>query len=49
MDRVHPAHVLHPVDEAEGLSTNDAAQFALALIQNLALIPDALDEPPVVE
>ena len=41
--RVEPPHVLHPVDEAEGLSTNDAAQFALAVIQNLALIPEALD------
>jgi YetA-like protein len=38
--RVEPPHVLHPVDEAEGLWTNDAAQFALATIQNLALIPD---------
>jgi hypothetical protein len=45
--RIEPPHVLHPVDEAEGLSTNDAAQFALAAIQNLALIADALD--PVVE
>jgi hypothetical protein len=40
--RIEPPHVLHPVDEAEGLSTNDAAQFALAVIQNLALVPGAL-------
>ena len=38
--------MLHPADEAEGLSTNDAAQFALAVIQNLALVPDALDSGP---
>jgi hypothetical protein len=44
--RVEPPGVLHPVDEAEGLSTNDAAQFALAVIQNLALIPDGLDNRP---
>ena len=43
--RVDPPHVLHAVDEAEGLSTNDAARFALAAIQILALIPDALDRP----
>ncbi len=34
--------VLAPVDEAPYLSTNDAAQYALAAIQNLALIGDRL-------
>lgn len=36
--------VLKPVREASGLSTNGAAQFSLAAIQNLALIRDALPE-----
>jgi hypothetical protein len=44
--RVDPPHVLHPVDEAEGLSTNDAARFALASMQNLGLIPEAVDAQP---
>jgi hypothetical protein len=44
--RVVPPLVLSPVDEADGLSTNDAAQFALAAIQNLALIGDALGRRP---
>jgi hypothetical protein len=30
--------VLLPVDEAPTVSTNDTAQFGLAVIQNLALI-----------
>ncbi|WP_442907754.1 exo-rhamnogalacturonan lyase family protein [Kineococcus sp. G2] len=30
------------MDEARTLSTNDAAQFSLAAIQNLALVGDAL-------
>lgn len=34
--------VLNPVDEAAWVSTNDAAQWGLAAIQNLALISDAL-------
>jgi hypothetical protein len=29
-----------PVDEAAFVSTNDAAQYGLAAIQNLALIPE---------
>lgn len=36
--RVDAATVLVPVDEATFLSTNDAAQYGLAAIQNLALI-----------
>jgi hypothetical protein len=38
---VGPA-VLSPVDEAAWVSTNDTSQWALAAIQNLALIPKAL-------
>jgi hypothetical protein len=34
--------VLRPVDEAPYVSTNDAAQYGLAAIQNLALIADSL-------
>jgi hypothetical protein len=34
--------VLNPVDETPRLSTNDAAQWSLAAMQNLALIGDAL-------
>ncbi len=34
--------VLNPVDEAAWVSTNDAAQWGLAAIQNLALIPEAI-------
>ena len=34
--------VLNPVDEVPRLSTNDAAQWSLAAMQNLALIGDAL-------
>ena len=35
--------VLNPVEEDSGVSTNGTAQWSLAAIQNLALIPDALD------
>ncbi|GMA27869.1 Tat pathway signal sequence domain protein [Arenivirga flava] len=42
--RVLPPDVLHPVDEIASVSTNDAAQYSLAAIQNLALIGDRL--PP---
>jgi hypothetical protein len=34
--------VLLPVDEAPTVSTNDASQFGLAVIQNLALIGNRL-------
>ncbi|MDP0499947.1 MAG: twin-arginine translocation signal domain-containing protein [Verrucomicrobiota bacterium JB022] len=34
--------VLNPIDEAAWVSTNDSAQWGLAAIQNLALVPDAL-------
>lgn len=33
--------LLHPIDEAPGVSTNGTAQFCLAAIQNLALIGDS--------
>lgn len=36
--KIEPPYVLTPVDEALTVSTNDAAQFGLAVIQNLALI-----------
>ncbi|MBT2532749.1 Tat pathway signal sequence domain protein [Arthrobacter sp. ISL-48] len=39
---IQPPHVLLPVDEAPTVSTNDASQFGLAVIQNLALIGDHL-------
>ena len=35
---IEPPQVLLPVDEAPTVSTNDTAQFGLAVIQNLALI-----------
>lgn len=40
--RVEGPAVLSPVDEAPWVSTNDASQWSLAAIQNLALVPDAL-------
>ncbi|QSB15817.1 hypothetical protein JQS43_05625 [Natronosporangium hydrolyticum] len=42
--RVAGPTVLAPVEEAPYLGTNDAAQYGLAAIQNLALIGDSLDE-----
>ncbi|NYD67059.1 exo-rhamnogalacturonan lyase family protein [Agromyces atrinae] len=42
--RVEGPATLRPVDEVPSVSTNDAAQYGLALIQNLALIGDALPE-----
>ncbi|TDE89278.1 Tat pathway signal sequence domain protein [Occultella glacieicola] len=42
--RVDGPGVLEPVDEAPFVSTNDASQFGLAAIQNLALIGDYLEE-----
>ncbi|WP_370241750.1 hypothetical protein [Marisediminitalea sp.] len=46
--RLQTAHVagpdvLNPIDEAPWISTNDASQWGLAAIQNLALVGDALD------
>jgi hypothetical protein len=38
--RVDVPHVLNPIDEVPSVSTNDAAQYGLAAIQNLALIAD---------
>jgi hypothetical protein len=40
--RVQGPAVLNPVDEAPWVSTNDAAQWSLAAIQNLALIGDQM-------
>jgi hypothetical protein len=40
--RVEPPAVLAPVEEAPSVSTNDTAQWALAAIQNLALIGDQI-------
>lgn len=42
VQRISGTGVLQPVDEAPGLSTNDAAQWSLAAIQNLALIGEYL-------
>lgn len=41
--KIEPPHVLAPVDEAPTVSTNDTAQFGLAVIQNLALVGRYLD------
>ncbi|MDQ0767556.1 hypothetical protein QF031_000305 [Pseudarthrobacter defluvii] len=41
--KIEPPCVLLPVDEAPTVSTNDTAQFGLAVIQNLALVGDHLD------
>ncbi|KAF0096197.1 MAG: hypothetical protein E1N59_164 [Puniceicoccaceae bacterium 5H] len=35
-------NVLNPVDEAAWVSTNDSAQWGIAAIENLALVPDAI-------
>lgn len=52
LKKILPPHVLQPVDEAPTVSTNDAAQFGLAVIQNLALVgqhlPAAADTPQEV-
>ncbi|MBT2512586.1 Tat pathway signal sequence domain protein [Arthrobacter sp. ISL-30] len=40
--KIMPPQVLVPVDEAPTVSTNDASQFGLAVIQNLALIDQHL-------
>lgn len=42
--RIEGPAVLHAVDEAPGVSTNDTAQWCLAAMHNLALIGDALGE-----
>ena len=42
LHRIEPPHVLLPVDEAPTVSTNDTAQFGLAVIQNLSLIGEHL-------
>ncbi|MDR6625776.1 Tat pathway signal sequence domain protein [Caulobacter segnis] len=42
--RIAGAAVLRPIDEDSVVSTNAAAQWSLAAIQNLALIGDSLEE-----
>jgi hypothetical protein len=42
--RVTGPAVLSPVDEAAWVSTNDAAQWSLAAIENLALIGDSIPQ-----
>jgi hypothetical protein len=42
-NRISGPDVLTPVDEAAWVSTNDAAQWSLAAMQNLALVGDALE------
>jgi len=44
LTRIDPPRVLRPVDEVRTVSTNDAAQYGLAAIQNLALIGDRLSD-----
>lgn len=44
LDRIEPPYVVRPVDEARTVSTNDASQYGLATIQNLALIGRYLPE-----
>ena len=44
LQRIEGPHVLNPVDEVPTVSTNDAAQYGLALIQNLALIGNRLTD-----
>jgi hypothetical protein len=41
-ERIEGPAVLHPIDEAAWVSTNDTSQWSLAAIQNLALVPEAL-------
>lgn len=43
-----PRHVIDGVLEWPGVSTNAAAQWGLAAIQNLALVPGALDRETIV-
>lgn len=42
LHKVGPPYVLQPITEAHTVSTNDAAQFALATIQLLALVGDVV-------
>lgn len=42
VQKITGSAVLNPIDEAKWVSTNDSAQWGLAAIQNLALIPDAI-------
>jgi hypothetical protein len=43
--RIEGPHVLNPIDEAAWISTNDAAQWSLAAMQNLALVGGSTVEP----
>ncbi|KAL1590282.1 hypothetical protein WHR41_01046 [Cladosporium halotolerans] len=44
VERLNGSEVLAPVDEATWISTNEAANYGLAAIVNLAYIPEALPE-----
>jgi len=46
-DRITGPAVLMPIDEAAWVSTNDTAQWALAAMQNLALVSKSLPKSPV--
>ena len=43
-EKVEAPNVLNPIEEAWWMSTNDSAQWSLAAIEIIALIPDALDD-----
>lgn len=43
-----PRHVVNGVVEWPGVSTNASAQWGLAAIQNLALVPEAIDRATIV-
>ena len=43
-ERLEGLQVLRPVDEARWVSTNATAQWGLAAMQCLALVPEALPE-----
>jgi hypothetical protein len=42
LQRIDESDVLSPIDEIPWMTTNDAAQWGLAAIQNLALIGDSI-------
>ncbi|KAM0722407.1 hypothetical protein Q7P37_001848 [Cladosporium fusiforme] len=44
VERLNGSEVLAPVDEAAWISTNEAANYGLAAIVNLAYVPDALPQ-----
>ena len=44
LERIDGPDVIKPIDEARMISTNYAAQWGVSAIQNLALVPEALEE-----